>query len=185
MKGKNIMLILCLDMMNKARLKLTTFAFGIQCSASWATHPLHLASHFYVNYTHSLHPVQVTTAIMCTLVSCHKKTKEKSWWLQSNALPLSYKRISSAQRESNTWPFECYSNCDNLNPNLMFNDQNQVHSLLYWNQKVLLKNIHNMQHTPRLIPLTPTDRLSKRATPSWREQVLNNTRSSEPTCIQP
>ena len=117
--------------LNAARFQLTTFGFGIQCSASWATHPLHLASHFYVNYTHSLHPVQVTTAIMCTLVSCHKKTKEKSWWLQSNALPLSYKRISSAQRESHTWPFECYSNSDNLNPNLMFIDQNQVHSLLY------------------------------------------------------
>jgi hypothetical protein len=130
-------------MMNEARFELTTFGFGIQCSASWATHPLQLASHFYVKYIDSLHPLQVTTAILCSLVSCHKKTKEKPCWLQSNALPLSYKRISSAQRESNTWPFECCSNCESLNPTLMHKDKTQGHWLFCYDKNPKQKKQHD------------------------------------------
>ena len=50
--------------------------------------------------------------------SCKSIYFSQNEYLQSNALPLSYKCNASTQRESNTWPFEYCWRCGVSNPGL-------------------------------------------------------------------
>ena len=56
--------------------------------------------------------IQTCGFVLCIKSKSYGASSQKlKRWLQSNALPLSYKCRESTQRESNTWPFE---DCPNL-----------------------------------------------------------------------